>query len=221
MSTWKLPPLLIATPLSRPETPSRWLMSVFIRNWCIIVAFHGCFQKTYSHYFLGGFWTWTWTKKNPDFIKFQSVFARWFIMYTASSVTGRKEKTCFIHAIIYSWSLGSQIIPVFITAVHLSLMINVQTVHKYTIKERLCVTAKATLISRIPPFGWCTNTQHISAASTFFSAAGTLVCNHHSSPQRHVFQMLPSSTATDHVTAVSQRSSLQLSLAWLASLAGL
>lgn len=65
----------------------------------------------------------------------------------------KEGKNCFIHAIIYSWSFGSQIIQVFITAVHLSLMINVQTVHKYTIKERLSVCdckSDSLLFPRVP-----------------------------------------------------------------------
>lgn len=51
--------------------------------------------------------------KNPDFIKFQSVFARWFIMYTASSVTERRGKK----TALFTQYFGSQIIPVFITPV--------------------------------------------------------------------------------------------------------
>lgn len=87
----------------------------------------------------------------PLFYKLRTCFCKtnWFILYTASSVTvtrRRKQKTATIGCITLDYlfmliCFWTHLLRGFITddESSLSLIINVQTVHKYTIKESLSV----------------------------------------------------------------------------------
>lgn len=118
------------------------------------MAFHYWFQIIIIlfYFYFGCFWRhWTWPE-NPYFIKLEICFLLDELIYNVYSKFShwKEEKKknnnnnrIYSHFIIYSYSFVCRTIQLrgFITVDEssLSLMINVQTVHKYTIKERLSV----------------------------------------------------------------------------------